>query len=107
MRGVGALLAGVAVVTGCDNVPGLSTAPAPSGSAGAERRCRITMGGDADAGVPLASEVGQQIKVTRGTKCVVLDSAAALTRVRITDGPYVNAVAWAQSGVVVIEPASK
>jgi hypothetical protein len=74
---------------------------AAAGASPEEHFCHLTVGGPSSVLVPIASEVGQQLEVARGTNCVVLDAAPALTRVRITDGPYAGTVGWAQSGTVV------
>jgi hypothetical protein len=82
---------------GAGGKPGTTT----DGSASVlERPCHLMVGGPSSVMVPLASEVGQKIEIVRGTPCVVLDAAPALTRVRITDGPYKGTVGWAQSGTV-------
>jgi hypothetical protein len=97
-----AVVASLILALGCkhDPEPGRSDT-APSASAPAvERPCHLTWNGYP---VPLASELGQKIEVAEGTRCVVLDAGDALTRIRITEGAFANAVAWAQSRAVVTE----
>jgi hypothetical protein len=94
----------VAFACGCEKAPSGDVMQQASASASTrERRCSLAPGGD-DASVSLVSELGQKLEVKRGTKCVVLDAGDALTRVRITEGPYLDAVAWAQTSFVLAAP---
>lgn len=93
----------ILVLLGCDRPP--PPQPSPSSSASAtpgEPRCRLSAG----VPIPIATELGQKIEVATGTKCVILDAAPALTRLRIIDGPHAGTVGWTQSGAV-IETATK